>query len=232
MVIVNPNTEQCGTTGKKNRTTLSGTVSSGATSGTLASATGWATGGQITIAGAGPSGEDFSDTVTISGTTATWTTPTDTTVTDPKVTNAEYDELHFAVIPSVATPAHLMVVGGIVASEASLGRLRYSIRMPGAYTSFLGVSGGTGNDVPAYVGDPTGLLAQGGRLRVRTTLGREFDTDTQAVLEKLEVLGGVGFYGTAPVSKPTVSGSRGGNAALADLLTELAAMGLITDSTS
>lgn len=42
----------------------------------------------------------------------------------------------------------------------------------------------------------------------------------------------VGFYGTAPIAKPTVTGSRGGNAALADLLTELANLGLITDSSS
>lgn len=42
----------------------------------------------------------------------------------------------------------------------------------------------------------------------------------------------VGFFGTAPIVKPTVTGSRGGNAALADLLTELAALGLIVDSSS
>ncbi len=42
----------------------------------------------------------------------------------------------------------------------------------------------------------------------------------------------VGFYGTAPTSKQTVTGSRGGNAALASLCTALAAIGLITDSTS
>ena len=42
----------------------------------------------------------------------------------------------------------------------------------------------------------------------------------------------VGFYNTTPVVKPTVSGSRGGNAALASLLTALASMGLITDSSS
>ncbi len=40
------------------------------------------------------------------------------------------------------------------------------------------------------------------------------------------------FYGGTPVSKPTVSGSRGGNAALASLITALADIGLITDSTS
>ncbi len=42
----------------------------------------------------------------------------------------------------------------------------------------------------------------------------------------------VGFYNTAPVAKPTVTGSRGGNAALASLLTALATLGLVTDSTN
>lgn len=40
------------------------------------------------------------------------------------------------------------------------------------------------------------------------------------------------FSGGTPVSKPTASGSRGGNAALASLLTGLANLGLITDSTT
>jgi hypothetical protein len=42
----------------------------------------------------------------------------------------------------------------------------------------------------------------------------------------------VGFYGTAPVAKPTVTGSRGANAALASLLTALAGQGILTDSSS
>ena len=42
----------------------------------------------------------------------------------------------------------------------------------------------------------------------------------------------IGFYGTAPTAKPTVAGSKGGNAALASLLTALATLGLITDSTT
>lgn len=42
----------------------------------------------------------------------------------------------------------------------------------------------------------------------------------------------VGFNGSAPVSKPTITGSRGGNVALADLLTKLASYGLITDGTT
>jgi len=42
----------------------------------------------------------------------------------------------------------------------------------------------------------------------------------------------VGFYATAPVTQATVTGSRGGNAALASLLTALAATGLIVDGSS
>src|ERR1700741_3439712 len=42
----------------------------------------------------------------------------------------------------------------------------------------------------------------------------------------------VGFYGASPASKPTITGSRGGNAALASLITALATLGLITDNTT
>lgn len=41
----------------------------------------------------------------------------------------------------------------------------------------------------------------------------------------------LGFYGTAPVTKPTVTGDRSSGTALTDLLTKLASTGLITDST-
>jgi hypothetical protein len=42
----------------------------------------------------------------------------------------------------------------------------------------------------------------------------------------------LGFYGTSGIVKPTVTGSRESNAALASLCTALANCGLITDSTS
>jgi hypothetical protein len=44
--------------------------------------------------------------------------------------------------------------------------------------------------------------------------------------------GTLGFLGTGGVTKQTITGSRGGNAALASLLTALASHGLITDSTT
>ncbi|OFV99015.1 MAG: hypothetical protein A3H28_07995 [Acidobacteria bacterium RIFCSPLOWO2_02_FULL_61_28] len=42
----------------------------------------------------------------------------------------------------------------------------------------------------------------------------------------------LGFYGTTPVAQQTVTGSKGGNVALANLLTALANLGLIVDGTS
>ena len=43
---------------------------------------------------------------------------------------------------------------------------------------------------------------------------------------------GIGFFGVAQSARPNVTGSRGGNAALASLLTGLAGLGLITDNTT
>jgi hypothetical protein len=42
----------------------------------------------------------------------------------------------------------------------------------------------------------------------------------------------IGFYATSPITKPTVTGSRGANAALASLLTALSNLGLLTDSST
>lgn len=44
--------------------------------------------------------------------------------------------------------------------------------------------------------------------------------------------GGIGFYGASPASRQTVGGSRRGNNALASLLTALAKLGLVTDSST
>lgn len=58
-------------------------------------------------------------------------------------------------------------------------------------------------------------------------------TSTAATLTtSLRINGTSGFNNTAPISKPTVTGSRGGNAALASLLTALSNYGLVTDSST
>jgi hypothetical protein len=76
------------------------------------------------------------------------------------------------------------------------------------------ISGGGADDFEIY--QPSGEI----RLNVGGT-------------NPLRLSGGtLGFYGTSPGVKPTITGSRGGNAALASLLTSLAGLGLITDSTT
>lgn len=64
-----------------------------------------------------------------------------------------------------------------------------------------------------------------------------YDTSNRLVLGEEAVAGvfikgSVGFQGAAPIAKPTITGSRGGNAALTSVLTQLAAYGLITDGTT
>jgi hypothetical protein len=49
---------------------------------------------------------------------------------------------------------------------------------------------------------------------------------------KIQLTGDLGFFGTAPAAQQTVTGSRGGNVALASLLTALATYGLIIDNTT
>lgn len=44
--------------------------------------------------------------------------------------------------------------------------------------------------------------------------------------------GGLGFYGSAGGTIPTITGSRGGNAALASFLTQMAGIGLLVDGTT
>lgn len=56
---------------------------------------------------------------------------------------------------------------------------------------------------------------------IRDSQGQRFETNTW-----------VGFYGIAGTARPNITGSRGANAALASLLTQLAAFGLVTDSST
>jgi hypothetical protein len=54
-----------------------------------------------------------------------------------------------------------------------------------------------------------------------------------SMVERLRLDGtGVGFHGAPPVAQPVVSGSRGGNAALTQLLNALAKIGLIKDTST
>jgi hypothetical protein len=60
----------------------------------------------------------------------------------------------------------------------------------------------------------------------------QFIATTPTATNDMKLWGKVGFNATNPIAKPTVSGSRGGNAALASLITALASYGLVTDNTT
>jgi len=69
----------------------------------------------------------------------------------------------------------------------------------------------------------TQWIADGVDLRLQETTGSKIGTGSSQKLA---------FWGATPTTRPTVTGSRGGNAALQSLLTALANVGLITDSTT
>lgn len=71
-----------------------------------------------------------------------------------------------------------------------------------------------------------------GTIAVQSAAGVTITGGNITGLSSLGVAGQVGFYGTAPQVQPTVTGSRGGNAALASLLTALDGLGLIVDGSS
>jgi hypothetical protein len=156
------NSEGNGRSGKKNRTTLTGTVSSGATSATLASATGWATGDGMCIKGAGVSGIDFyilstaqgGPGVTVSGTTISWTGGTSTTVTTPDVTNAEWDDMYFGKV--IAGSGNMVFNSGAIGGEGSLGRIRYALNANGITAGASLVATDVNSSAPVY--DPTRQL--------------------------------------------------------------------------
>jgi len=78
----------------------------------------------------------------------------------------------------------------------------------------------------------TGDLAVGGDLSVSgiTTIYGYFGAGGNMGLGSAPSL--VGFFGATPAARPTVTGSRGGNAAVASLLTALETLGLIVDDTT
>lgn len=88
---------------------------------------------------------------------------------------------------------------------------------------------------PAFDGTQHVYLRLEAGVQLAHAIGRwEFSAGSDSAA--VHVLDGsanvLGFHGAAPVAKQTVSGSRGSGAALADLLTKLAVLGLITDGTT
>jgi hypothetical protein len=164
-------------------------------------------------------------------------------------------------IPNLATPPAIgtttpnlaTFLGVIVAPATALpgGGMRYQF-VGGASVSLVSVGPGSNIQFGHSVGAASGIWNSGGPLALQwdaagaTAQGNLLvGTGTDNAVDRLQVSGGVllagalrhtgaaaGFFGTAAIAKPAITGSRAGNAALASLLTQLAALGLITDTST
>lgn len=115
-------------------------------------------------------------------------------------------------------------------SSYSLGASGQTVRIRADATNerSIAMSQSSGSNVYAF----THPVGSGNEMRIRYIDGGidivRFRTNGAFVHQSTLL----GFYGATAVTKPTVTGSRGANAALASLLTALASQGLITDGSS
>lgn len=116
-----------------------------------------------------------------------------------------------------------MAIGNIGNGSISYFGLAHSDRMNA--TDYALEQGPTGDTYLNAASGQSVTIQTGGANRVVIN-------STQTLTAALKVSGNVGFYNTAPIAKPTVTGSAGGNVALISLVTQLAALGLITNSTT
>jgi hypothetical protein len=127
-------------------------------------------------------------------------------------THADFDDL------ATWEDDEILVVGGHVPNATGLLSLGGRVA---AYSRAAAV-GGVGGSKTLVLQGATEEAGGGVQIVAGTTPGVKVHANGT----------GLGFHGATPVAKPTITGSRGGNAALADLLTKLASAGLITDGTS
>lgn len=113
------------------------------------------------------------------------------------------------------------------------------VTLPGTPSQYLQKAGGTMAGNLTLATGVNLVLANNGVVQVgdanlyRSAADTLKTDDSLHVAATLRHLGSsAGFFNAAAVTKPTVTGSRGSNAALASLLTALANLGLITDSSS
>lgn len=105
------------------------------------------------------------------------------------------------------------------------GSMSFLVLENGSLTSWLNFSAASGTVTMQYplAMNANVTLGEGANIVTGTTTGTKIGTSASQK---------IGFHNVTPVAQETVTGSRGGNAALADLLTKLATKGLIVDGTS
>lgn len=123
------------------------------------------------------------------------------------------------------------VANGSLASPTAIPANREILRVIG-----VGHDGGAFTNARAIIRIATSEnwsgSATGTRIEFEVTPAGQTTRVQAMVLSGSGGAPGVGFLGATPVVRQNVTGSRGGNVALASLLTALASLGLITDSTT
>lgn len=104
------------------------------------------------------------------------------------------------------------IYGNVTATDAS-GLSRFPSALNTDYISFSSGIGGW-------------IIVAGNQAAVQITSAQV------GITRPFKLTDNVGFYGTTPVSKQTVTGAKGGNAALTSLMAALVAIGIFTDTTS
>jgi hypothetical protein len=130
-----------------------------------------------------------------------------------------------------------IVTGQLLAKYAAGNRTCYGVRLEQGNNAVLAT--------PGYPSESVYIASGVQHCRVELMgsnsgpgAGQVVDASGNATNQYVDILTArfpqtsMGFFGAAPTTKPTVTGSKGGNAALGSLLTALANLGLITDSSS
>lgn len=122
------------------------------------------------------------------------------------------------------------VVGGqLIVNNGSGGASGISIQDSGSSEGTLFYNNSTNRFIfRAFSGNDFQIQTNGGNVGLTIDVNQNVEIPNG----DLEVSGAFGINGASPLTKPTITGSTAGNAALQNLLTELANYGLITDSTT
>lgn len=133
------------------------------------------------------------------------------------------------VVLAKATAAGTATVAVVAVETPTTGKRALDYRLTGDTVARLAVDASASSSGTITFGD--GTTADTNLYRsAADTLKTDDSFHVAATFRHLGT--GLGFYNAAAAAKPSVTGSRGGNAALASFLTALATLGLITDSTT
>jgi hypothetical protein len=150
----------------------------------------------------------------------------------PPLTGVVLFQINARPVTDTGGAGNSTVTGGVAfRSRENLGAAAWGTQVE----IITGRVGAAATDIPMIVRGAAGIsewllnLATG-RIIPGATSGQLRDPGN--TVNRIEWNGtGLGFFNVAPIARPNITGSRGGNAALASLLTNGALLGLWTDGT-